>query len=94
MKLIGLGDDESTVTLARMAGVRDFALGVHALSVRNDATKLREASLLAVLVDAGDAAAFGARIPRKGVDQAVLMNLPVAAVAVLAGAWVSSRLRP
>ena len=70
------------------------ALGLHALAVRDDAAKLRHATHLAAFVDAGDAGAFAALGARNGIDRTVLMNFPAAAGAVVAGAWVSSRLKP
>ena len=84
----------ATVVLARMAGVRDVALGLHALAVRDERDRLREASVLGAAVDAGDAFAFGAALAaRDGIDSTALRNLPIAASAVVAGAWVASRLR-
>lgn len=94
LRMLGLGTEDGTVVLARMAGVRDFALGIHALMVRDDAPALRQTSMLAAVADAGDAAAFGALAASRGVDRTVLMNLPVAAFAAVAGAWVSARLKP
>lgn len=93
LRMLGLGTEDGTVVLARMAGIRDLALGLHALSVRDDARALAQASALAALADAGDAAAFAALARRRGVDRTVLMNAPVAAFAAVAGAWVSARLR-
>jgi hypothetical protein len=93
LRLLGLGEEDGTVVLARMAGIRDIALGMHALSVRDDASALAQASWLAALADAGDAAAFGALAPRRGLDRTVLMNFPAAAFAAVAGAWVGARLR-
>lgn len=86
--------DGASVALARLAGARDLALGVHALWVRDDRGRLREATLLTTAVDAGDALAFGtALLRRDGIDRIALMNLPVAGGAVVAGAWVAARLR-
>ena len=86
--------DGTSVVLARLAGGRDIALGLHALMVSNDAERLREATLLGAAVDAGDAAAFGAALAGgDGIDRTAAMNLPIAASAVIAGAWVAARLR-
>jgi hypothetical protein len=92
---LGFEDPQGgTVALARMAGVRDIALGLHALAVRDDAAALAQASVLGAAVDAGDAFAFGAAlVNRDGIDRTSLTNLPIAGSAVVAGAWVSSRLR-
>lgn len=93
LRTLGLGTEDGTIVLARMAGLRDIALGLHALSVRDDARALASASTLGALADAGDAAAFAALARSRGVDRTVLMNAPVAAFAAAAGAWVSGRLR-
>jgi hypothetical protein len=85
---------EESVALARLAGGRDIALGLHALLARDDAVRLRQLSLLGAAVDAGDAAAFGlALIGRERVDRTAWVNLPIAGSAVVAGAWVAVRLR-
>ena len=94
LKALGFEDPETpTVVLARMAGVRDVALGLHALSVRDDAERLREATILGAAVDAGDTFAFGAALAgRGGIDATALKNLPITAGAVAAGAWLAARL--
>lgn len=87
--------DASSVALARLAGARDIALGVVALTLRNDPARLSGATALGTAVDAGDVVAFGAALAgRDGIDRAALRNLPVAGAAVLAGSWVAARLRP
>ncbi len=93
LRMLGLGTEDGTVVLARMAGIRDLALGLHALSVRDDPQTLAEASALAALADAGDAAAFAALTRSRGIDRTFLMNAPVAAFAAVAGAWAAARLR-
>lgn len=76
-----------------MAGVRDIALGVHGLAARDDAAALRTSTLLGTAVDAGDTLAFAfALIGRDGIDRTALKNLPIAGGAVIAGAWLASRL--
>jgi len=94
LKFLGFGEPDGTsVALARLAGGRDIALGVHGLLVRDDPDRLRESSLLAAAVDAGDAGAFATAIlSRDGIDRTAWMNLPVAGSAVVAGVWVASRL--
>lgn len=93
--VLGFTDpDGATVALARMAGVRDIALGAHALLVRDDAEGLREATVLGTAVDAGDTFAFAAAlINRDGIDATALKNLPIAGSAVAAGAWLAGRLK-
>lgn len=95
LEALGFKDpDAATVVLARMAGVRDIALGLHGLAVRDESDRLREASVLGAVVDAGDAFAFGAALVRReGIDATALKNLPIAGSAVVAGAWVAARLR-
>ena len=86
--------DGATVALARLAGGRDIALGLHGLAVRDDPVELRRSVLLGAAVDAGDTAAFAtALVRRDGIDRTAAMNVPIAGAAVLAGAWVASRIR-
>lgn len=83
----------ATVALARLAGGRDIALGLHALSAATDRERLREATALGVLVDAGDAVAFAAALAaRDGIDRTAAVNAPLGAAAAVAGIWVLSRL--
>lgn len=96
--LAGLGFDRpdgTSVALARLAGSRDIALGLHALGAVSggDRERLREATLLGALVDGADALSFGAAlISRDGIDRTALINAPLATGAALAGAWALSRL--
>lgn len=94
--LRGLGFEQpsgATVALARLAGGRDIALGLHALRAAGDRERLREAIALGVAVDAGDAAAFtAALISRDGIDRTAALNAPLGAAAAAAGAWALSRL--
>ena len=95
LKLLGFTEpDGMSVALARLAGGRDVALGVQGLLVRGDRGRLRQSSLLAAAVDAGDAGAFAAALLRRdGIDRTALLNLPVAASAAALGVWVAARLR-
>ncbi len=92
----GLGFERpagATVVLARLAGGRDIALGLHALAARDDRDRLREATALGILVDAGDAAAFTAALARRdGIDRTAAINAPLGAAAAIVGAWILSRL--
>jgi hypothetical protein len=82
-----------TVALARLAGGRDVALGLHALTARRDRDRLREATALGALVDAGDATAFtAALLSRDGIDRTAAVNAPLGAAAAIAGGWALSRL--
>ncbi|MCB0874645.1 MAG: hypothetical protein R2718_06150 [Solirubrobacterales bacterium] len=94
LRALGFTDpDGATVALARLAGGRDIALGLHGLAVRDDPPELRRSVLLGAAVDAGDAAAFAVALIRgDGIDRTAAMNIPIAGSAVIAGAWVASRL--
>lgn len=94
--LDGLGlpsDDEGAVVLARLAGGRDIALGIHGLAARNDRQRLAESSAVATAVDLGDGIAFALALRSGGVGRRALVNVPLIAGAVGAGAWVTARLR-
>lgn len=96
--LAGLGferPDAAAIALARLAGGRDIALGLHGLAARDDPARLAESSAIATAVDAGDGAAFlAAWLAGDGIgDRAAAVNLPLIAGAVAAGAVVSARLR-
>jgi hypothetical protein len=93
LRFLGLGTAEGTVVITRLAGIRDVALGLHAIAVRNDAEALGLAVKVAALADAGDAAAFAALARTRGLDRTVLMNTPPALYAALAGVWIAARLR-
>ena len=95
LRFLGFPEPDGTsVALARLAGGRDIALGVHGLLVRDDPARLRQSSLLAAAVDAGDAGAFAAAlVGRDGIDRTALLNLPIAGSAAILGAWVAARLR-
>jgi len=91
--LAGLGFSEpqpATIALARMAGVRDIAMALHAFSARGDAGTLRESSLIGAGVDAGDAMALGALAGSE--RRTALINAPLGAVAAVLGALVARRL--
>jgi hypothetical protein len=81
----------AAVALARLAGGRDIALGLHALTAAGDRTRLREATLIGAAVDAGDAVAFGAAVGDPAMRRTALLNAPLAAGAAVAGLWVASR---
>ena len=96
--LAGLGferPDAGTIALARLAGGRDVALGLHGLAARDDDARLAESSAIGTMVDAGDGAAFlAAWLAKDGIgDRAAAINLPLIAGAVASGAVVTARLR-
>jgi hypothetical protein len=94
--LRGLGFPEpsdATVALARLAGGRDVALGLHALSVAGDRRRLREAVAIGALVDVGDAIAFGLGLGGSpDTRRTAMRNAPAGAVAAIAGLRVLRRL--
>lgn len=86
--------DATAIVLARLAGGRDIALGIHGLTARNDASRLAESSALATAVDAGDGVAFALALSAgDGIDRKALVNLPLIAGAVVTGGWITKRLR-
>lgn len=94
--LAGLGfdrPDAATIALARLAGGRDIALGLHGLAARDDRSRLAESSAIGTAVDVGDGLAFATAIASGEVGGRVLVNVPLIGAAVIAGAWVTSRLR-
>jgi hypothetical protein len=83
----------AAVALARLAGGRDIALGMHALRAGSDRERLREAATIGAFVDGGDAIAFAtALLTRDGIDRTAAMNVPIAGSAVVAGLWALRRL--
>lgn len=83
----------AAIALARLAGGRDIALGLHALAVRDDREALRQAAAIGAAVDAGDAIAFGAAlVTRDGIDRTAALNAPLGAGAAIAGLWGLRRL--
>lgn len=95
--LRGLGLDDSSpsaVVLARLAGGRDVALGLHGLAARDDAKALRDAVAITAAVDAADGLTFlGAWMNGDIGGRTVAVNLPLIAAAVAAGGVVAARLR-
>ncbi len=86
--------DGSSLTLARLAGGRDIAMGIHGWISRDDPGELRRSVLLGAAVDAGDALAFSAALAgREGIDRTALINAPLAASAAAMGGLMARRLR-
>jgi hypothetical protein len=83
--------DEATVTVGRIAGVRDLVLGVATLAALDDPARLRIASLANATADAGDAMAFGIALRSKE-RTAGMRGIAAALPAAVAGIWVSWRL--
>ena len=83
----------ASIALARLAGARDTALGLQALSVRDDRAALKQATAIGAAVDAGDAIAFGAAlVTRAGIGRAAAIGAPIALAAAGAGLWGLRRL--
>lgn len=94
--LAGLGfdrPDAATIVLARLAGGRDIALGLHGLAARDDRARLAESSAIGTAVDAGDGLAFAVAIASGEVGRRTLVNVPLIGAAVVAGTWITARLR-
>jgi hypothetical protein len=81
------------LTLARLAGARDVALGALAIAGRNDPAALRAACLAGAGADAADAAVFGKALA--GGEESALAGATGAATALpaaLIGVWAASRI--
>jgi hypothetical protein len=81
----------ATVTVSRIAGIRDLVLGVITLAGLGDRDRLRRATVANAVADAGDTLAFGLAT---GTEEraAGLRGLAFALPAALAGAWTAWRL--
>ncbi len=92
LRLLGFDDaSPATVTVARIAGVRDLVLGVVTLRSIDDPDRLRRASLANAAADGGDSASFAIAL-RSGERTAGIRGLSAAVPATLAGLWVAWRL--
>jgi len=81
----------ATITVGRIAGVRDLVLGLVTLAALEDPDRLRLATLANAAADAGDAVAFGFAMrteERTAGNRGIAAALPAA----LAGIWVAWRL--
>jgi hypothetical protein len=93
LKLLGFPElDAPGKALGRIAGSRDIALGLLAISTRDDATALRLAALTATVVDAADAVCFGIAARDPATRKAGLSGVASGGAAALAGAWAWRRL--
>jgi uncharacterized protein DUF4267 len=82
----------ATVTVTRVAGIRDLVLGAVTLGALDDRRRLRAATLANAAADAGDTLAFTGALG-SGERDAGLRGLAAALPAALAGAWTTWRLR-
>jgi hypothetical protein len=93
LRALGFRDPSpATITVSRLAGGRDIVVGAMVLLALDDGRRLREATLAAAAVDAGDGLTFGAALGEDGTRQAALRGLGAAVPATLAGLWAASRL--
>ena len=81
----------ATVAVSRVAGVRDFVLGIATLAALDDRDRLRAATLANAAADAGDTLAFGLALGTSE-RRAAVLGLTAALPAAFAGIWTSWRL--
>ena len=94
LSALGFGEvDETGLTLARLAGVRDVVLAVATLLALDDANRLRAASLANAAADGGDALNFALALGRTDPNPAARRGIAAALPAFAAGLWVFWRLR-
>jgi len=86
-------EDPTGRTMARVAGSRDFALGLLAVAARNDRSRLRAVSLAATGVDAADAVTFALAASDPGLLRGGVGGGLSGAAAAAIGAWSWWRLR-
>jgi hypothetical protein len=92
LRALGFSDvDAATVTVARIAGIRDLVLGAFTLATLDDRDRLRTATIGNATADAGDSLAFAMAI-RADERTAGLRGVATALPAALAGIWVIWRL--
>lgn len=93
LKALRIDPSPESVVLARIAGGRDIAMGIHVLALAGDRARLREAAAIGAAVDLGDAAAFAAGVGSGKLPRLTgSLNVALALSATAAGAWVVSRL--
>jgi hypothetical protein len=92
LRKLGFADvSPSTVTVTRLAGVRDLVLGLVTVAGLDDRDRLRRATVANAVADTGDALAFGVamRTPERG---AAVRGLAAALPAAAIGCWTAWRL--
>ena len=94
LSVLGFGRLEGeALALARIAGVRDIALGAWMVDARDDRARLARAATAVAACDAGDTAAFGLLARAGGNDaRAGLFGAATAAPATAMGVALASRL--
>ena len=81
----------ATLAVSRVAGVRDFVLGISTLAALDDRERLRAATLANAAADAGDTFAFAAALGSSE-RRAAALGLGAALPAAVAGVWALWRL--
>jgi len=81
--------DRSTITVGRIAGVRDIVLGVHLAEASRDSERLRRAHLFCAAADAGDSVAFAALLDSREMRVTAYKGLAAAAPATVLGLWAA-----
>ena len=92
--LRALGFDQvgsATITVTRLAGVRDLVLGLVTLAALQDRERLRAATIADAVADTGDALAFSLALG-SAERSAGSRGLTAAVPAAIAGAWTAWRL--
>jgi hypothetical protein len=77
--------NRSTITVGRIAGVRDIVLGLHLAEASRDPDRLRRAHLFCAAADAGDSAAFAALLDSREMRLTAYKGLAAAAPATVLG---------
>jgi len=93
LKALGFAETDAAGTaLGRIAGGRDIALGVLALTARDDRKALRIAALAGAAVDAADAVTFGVAARDPGARRAGVSGVVSGGAAAITGTWAWRRL--
>jgi hypothetical protein len=93
MRAGGLGEADATGrAVGKVAGARDFALGLLTFAVRDDRQALRTVALAAALLDAADAAAFSFAAVEPETRTGGALGVVAGGAAALLGFWAFRRL--
>jgi hypothetical protein len=93
LKALGFSEiDGTSVTLTRLLGTRDLAVGLLTLAARDDLGSLRTATAVSAAVDAADAVALGIAGRDPAARRAGTIGILSGGSAALAGLWAWRRL--
>jgi hypothetical protein len=93
MRVLGFDpDNPETLTVSRLAGGRDLAMGAVAFAAASDPERAAATVRVNAAVDAGDAIAFLALGRRNGPGAAAVLGTLTATAATGAGLWLASKL--